>query len=66
MVQVINSTPEPDGSSKRYYLRVHPECRPLPAKDGGPLGKPQRLTAHAAVASTFGRRSEEYAPLLET
>jgi hypothetical protein len=30
MVGVVNSTPEPDGSFKNYFLGVHPELRPLP------------------------------------
>ena len=29
VVKVVNSTPEADGSSKDYFLRVHPECRPM-------------------------------------
>jgi uncharacterized protein DUF6745 len=37
MVEVINSTPEPNGSSKTYWLRVPPHVR----------------TAHEAVAWTF-------------
>jgi hypothetical protein len=32
MVKVVNSTPEPDGSGKPYFLRVHPEVRPLLSK----------------------------------
>lgn len=58
MVKVINSTPEPDGTKKPYWLRVHPELRPM-LPDGG-LGEPQEMTAHNAVASTFGLRGEEY------
>jgi hypothetical protein len=57
MVKVMNSTPEPDGSVKPYWLRVNPNVR----------------TAHGAVASTFrnpvtGARltPKEYAPLMET
>ena len=64
VVHVINSTPEPDGYSKKYTLRVDPECRPLLA--GGQKGSPQAMTAHNAVASTFGLRGDEYAPLIET
>ena len=53
---------------KSYFLAVHPELRPLldPDVDGAELGQPQALTAHNAVASTFGMRGEEYAPELET
>jgi hypothetical protein len=69
MVDVLNSTPEPDGSRKRYMLPVHPELRPLLGEnpDGSPvLGEPQKLTAKNAVASTFGLRGEEYDPSCET
>jgi hypothetical protein len=64
MVEVQNSTPEPDGTRKTYFLRVHPECRPLLAENK--LGDPQKLTAHNAVASTFGKRGEDYQPSVET
>jgi hypothetical protein len=46
MVEVVNSTPERDGSFKRYMLRVPGRMR----------------TARAAVAWTFGLRAEEYGP----
>jgi hypothetical protein len=64
MVGVKNSTPEPDGSVKDYFLRVHPELRPL--LPNGELGEPQQRTARNAVASTFGRRGEQYHPDMET
>ena len=57
MVKVLNSTPEPDGSRKPYFLRVHPELRPL-TKEG--LGSPQKLTALNAIGSTFGLTGKEY------
>jgi len=57
MVKVINSTPEPDGSRRPYFLRVHPEMRVL-GKDG--LGDPQAVTPLNAVASTFGMTGEQY------
>lgn len=63
-VRVVNSTPEQDGTSQEYWLRVHPELRPL-LRDGQ-LGEPQQLTAHNAVASTFGLRGEQYAPEVQT
>jgi hypothetical protein len=61
---VVNSTPEADGSAREFWLRVHHELRPL--LGNGQLGEPQRLTARNAVASTFGLRGDEYAPLAET
>ena len=63
MVKVINSTPEPDGSSKPYFLRVHPEARLL-LKDG--FGDSQKLTPLNAVASTFGLTGAEYLKRLVT
>ena len=50
MVKVVNSTPEPDGSFKDYYIRVRPDI----------------TTAHEAVASTFGLTPDEYKPTVET
>ena len=59
MVAVWNSTPEPDGTFKRYWLPVHPECRPL--LPNGELGNKQPLTALNAVASSFGLTGKDYA-----
>jgi len=50
MVKVVNSTPEPDGHYKDYWIRVRPGCE----------------TAHDAVASTFHRTAETYDPSVET
>lgn len=50
MVKVVNSTPEPDGTYKDYFLRVPPHVQ----------------TARQAVAWTFGFEEEEYLPLQET
>ncbi|SDS48259.1 DUF6745 domain-containing protein [Actinoplanes derwentensis] len=50
MVEVVNSTPEPDGTSRVYWLRVPPRTR----------------SARAGVAWTFGLTEEEYQPLLQT
>lgn len=64
VVRVLNSTPEPDGTIKSYILRVNPELRPM--YQDGTIGEPQEMTARNAVASTFGRRGAEYAPMCET
>jgi hypothetical protein len=64
VVEVENSSPEPDGSYRSYMLRVHPELRPLHAD--GTNGKPQKLTARNAVASTFGCRGEDYTLEMQT
>ncbi|WP_443054945.1 DUF6745 domain-containing protein [Streptomyces sp. NBC_00691] len=50
MVEVVNSTPEPDGSHRTYWLRVPPTTR----------------TAREGVAWTFGLRPEAYEPLVQT
>ncbi len=50
MVKVVNSTPEPDGLRKNYFLRVPPGMR----------------TAREAVAWTFGLGPRRYRPYLET
>lgn len=58
-VKVVNSTAEPDGTFKNYFIRVNPELRPLTG--GQNMGEPQKLTALNAVASTFGMTGAEYA-----
>lgn len=50
MVEVVNSTPEPDGTRRTYWLRV----------------PPRTLTAREGVAWTFGLSAEEYAPQRRT
>jgi hypothetical protein len=47
MVNVINATPEPDGSFHDYFLRVPPTCQ----------------TALEAVAWTFDERPDDYAQI---
>ncbi len=50
MVEVVNSTPEPDGTRRTYFLRVPPRIR----------------TAREAVAWTFSMSPAEYRPSIET
>jgi len=50
LVHVTNATTEPDGSLKRYVLRVPPTMQ----------------RARQAVAWTFGMREDQYAPTRET
>jgi hypothetical protein len=50
MVEVLNSTPEPDGTRRTYWLRVPPSTR----------------TAKAGVAWTFGLQADVYAPVRQT
>ncbi len=48
MVKVVNSTPEPTGEYKDYFLRVPPDCR----------------TALEAVAWTFAKAPDQYKQLV--
>ena len=50
MVEVLNSTPEPDGSYRTYFLRVPPSMR----------------RARQAIAWTFGMQEEDYLPTQQT
>jgi hypothetical protein len=50
MVKVVNSTPEPDGSFKDYFLRVPPTME----------------RARQAVAWTFGLEESAYEPAMQT
>jgi len=50
MVKVINSTPEPNGEFKDYFLRVPYDVQ----------------TAHEAVAWTYNKNKSEYSPEIET
>ena len=50
VVKVVNSTPEPDGSFKDYFLRVPPTI----------------TSPRAAVAWSFGMTEEEYEPSIQT
>ena len=49
-VEVVNSTPDPDGSYRRYFLRVPPETR----------------TAKRGIAWSFGLTKVQYAPVVES
>ncbi len=49
-VEVVNSTPEPDGTRRHYFIRVPPTMR----------------TAREAVAWTFELGDVEYQPLAES
>ena len=50
MVEVVNSTPEPDATRQHHFLRVPPTM----------------TTCGEAVAWTFGLTAGEYAPRIET
>lgn len=66
LVRVDDATPMPDGTRQVYYLRVHPELRPLLQVSPARFGNPQAPTARNAVASLAGLTGAEYAPRLET
>lgn len=65
-VRVVNRSPEPDGSFRRHTLPVDELLRPLPDPRGPlqRLGRPQKLTARNAVASTFGMTGAQYEKIL--
>jgi hypothetical protein len=63
LIETVNSSPEPDGSFRVYYLGVHPECRPLRA---GGVGDPQPRTALNAIASLAGMTGAEYLLAVQT
>ena len=50
MVEVVNATPDADGSVRRHLLRVPPETE----------------SAHEAVAWSFGRPTKDYEPVEQT
>lgn len=50
MCEVLNSTPEPDGSIKTYFLRVPPNMR----------------TCHEGIAWTFGLEKQMYDPSFQS
>lgn len=58
-VEVLNSTPEPDGTYKTYFIRTHPECAPFGL--GGVIGERQPLTPLNGIAASFGMTGAEYA-----
>lgn len=67
VVEVANSTPESDGSFRKYVLRVNRDLRPMRLENGRYVyGEPQALTARNAVASTFGMRGEDYNPIFQS
>lgn len=66
LVELTNSTPEPDGSRRVFHIRCHPELRPIPFEPGGDFGDRQEMTCANAVASLYGLRGEDYFPQVET
>jgi len=73
LVEVLNSTPEPDGSTKTYFLRVPPGFGGTTksirvAFDDDARGDVRTVarTPHAAIAWTFGLTPDEYRPAVMT
>jgi hypothetical protein len=66
LIELTNSTPEPDGSHRMFHIRVHPELRPIPFEPGQDFGDRQEMTCQNAVASLYGLRGSEYQPGAET
>jgi hypothetical protein len=66
-IEVTNSSPEPDGSRKKYTFRCDPQLRPLPVKGWrDKTGEPQEMTCLNAIASTYGMTGKEYQLEIET
>ena len=66
MVEVVNTTPEADGSFKRYMLDVSGAGERSPGLIDDRPGMKGRMTARAAVAATFGMKASQYRPAVET
>ena len=69
IVELVNSTPEPDGTAKRYFLRV-PETTERRDADacvgcGASLAS-VLATAHQAVAWSYSCCSACYVPVVQT
>jgi len=62
VVKVINSTAEPDGTFKEYFLRVPPN----EDKDPFKIIKGDTIRARQAIAWTFKKQEFEYCPSIET
>lgn len=63
LIELTNSTPEPDGQRNVYHLRVDPNLRPIRETE---MGENQELNCLNAVASTFGMTGPDYALQVET
>lgn len=59
-VEVIDGT----NRDEVFVMEVDPDGRPL--FEDGSFGSSQEVTAHNLTASTFGKRGEQYHPLIET
>ena len=72
MVKVLNSTPEPDGTRKSYWLSVPPVFVPHTLIDTDEIAR--YVTRHTkmwrspkqAIAWTFAMSEDEYVPIQET
>lgn len=67
MLVAVRNPPDKTGHERRYLLPVDPELCPMrETEDGIEFGEPQELTAHNAVASTYGLRGSDYSPARRT
>ncbi len=57
IAEVINSTPEPDGSTKIYFI---------PVPDDNDMTRKRMKTCREAVAWSFGLQESEYRPQVQT
>lgn len=67
MLHVKCPTTEPDGTVREFWLRVHPECRPMRVNADGTMwvGDRQALTPMNARASTFGLTGDVFEHLAD-
>lgn len=70
IAEVVNGSPEPDGSYRTYHLDVTMAATGT-AEYPGPDGRPVKInwpidTCRAAVAATYGISPEEYANVVRT
>jgi hypothetical protein len=67
LIEVTNSTPEPDGTRKLYRFRCDPLLRPF-RRDGDRVvyGSPQAMTCQNAIASTYGFTGDQFQLVVQT
>jgi hypothetical protein len=64
VVAYDNSTPNEDGTPRRYFTPCDAQLRPI--LSGGGFGQPQEMTVRNALAAGYGLTGAEYTPEIET
>jgi hypothetical protein len=63
IVLVTDGVVQKNGMMPSYTLLINRECRPMIKKPGSEriiYGEPQKMNVHNAIASTYGKRGEDY------